>query len=287
MRAGMLSRERALHHRREEGQDVDLERHQASAAGGVPDPGPAGRRRGPGLAHRARALRRLGGTLRLRLLLRAAVARADVVLVVDGPRVQVQQVHVHDHLAPVRREVGHDALDARDVDLAAGPADDEHLGPAGPVDLDDRAQLLAGRGADGEALQLVEEPAARARGPRRGRRSPGRRPGARPRPRAWATSRKRSHQPGPSATARRPRRWSGVRVRPFEVEGRAHAEALLRAVREELDADVAVQPAETADERDDQPRRGGAGRGGIRAAPERARRRVGARRGAWEPAPAP
>ena len=117
-------------------------------------PRAAGLRTGPG------ALRRLGRALGLRLLLRAAVARPDVVLVVHGSRVHVQRVHVHDHLAALGRELGDDPLHARDVELAARAAHDEHLRAPGAVDLLDRAELLAGRRADGQAHQLVEEPAA-------------------------------------------------------------------------------------------------------------------------------
>ena len=51
-------------------------------------------------------------------------------------------------------------VDARDVDLAARPAHDEHLGAAGAVDLDDAAELLAVRAADLEALELAPQPAA-------------------------------------------------------------------------------------------------------------------------------
>ena len=75
IRAGMLSPSGSLDHRREQGEDVDLERHQAPGAGAPPSLDPAGRR----LAHRAGPLRRLGRALgSLRLLARPAVAGPDV-----------------------------------------------------------------------------------------------------------------------------------------------------------------------------------------------------------------
>jgi hypothetical protein len=92
-------------------------------------------------------------------VLRPAVARPHVV-VVHRARVERERVHVDDHLAALGRQLDNDAVDARDVDLAAGATHDEHLGAAGAVQLYDRAELLARGRPDGEALELVPQPAA-------------------------------------------------------------------------------------------------------------------------------
>ena len=150
-----------------------------------------------------------------------------------------------------------------------GPADDEHLGAARAVEVDDPAQVLAVGRAHGQALELVQQPAAglarlvghvdlevdvaQRLGARRGRGPRG----------TAATSRGRPRRA-------RPRRWSARGCAPSGYSDGAHDEALLRAVREELDADLAAQAAQAAHEADGEPR----GSAGVRPArmPRRPRR---------------
>ena len=77
-------------------------------AGAAPaEPGARGSRAGP-------ALRRLRSALGLRTASCGRRSRGpDVVVVVDGTRVEVERVEVHDQLAALRREVGDDPRDAR------------------------------------------------------------------------------------------------------------------------------------------------------------------------------
>ena len=121
------------------------------------------------------------------------------------PRVEGERVEVDDHLAALRREVrtmpGRPGCRSRRADRR----DDEHLGAAGAVQLDDPAQLLAGRSGR-QPLELVPTASGRARAARRACRSRGRRRGAAP-PRRVRHLTEPEPPAGPSATGTA-RRWS-------------------------------------------------------------------------------
>ena len=188
IRPGMLSRERALEHRREQRQDVDLEGHGVGRAGGV------------GAAVGVGGRRRCGGRLRVRAPRRL---RAVGVGLARSPRSQVERLGVDDDLAATRREDPDEGADGRQVERAVRPAvDGEDLGLADPVDVLDRPELGAVDAAHGAADDLV--PVVRAAGEVLVGPDDRLEVGAaqaRRRRRASSTSRNRIRQPGPSATA--------------------------------------------------------------------------------------
>ena len=148
--------ERAVDHRREEGQDVDLEGH-ATVSGAGSSAGAAG-------SGASAASGRLGGLSRrrrLRAVLRASRPPARRLRPVGvrrprSSRSQVERLGVDDDLATPRREDPDERADGGQVEAAERAAvDREDLRLADPVDVAHRPELGPVRAADGTADDLV------------------------------------------------------------------------------------------------------------------------------------
>ena len=210
--------QRALDHRREQREDVDLEGHDGCRLARRRTSRPAG---AAGGRRSSAAGRAAGRSPRPRpgRASRSSASRSTTI----SPRSGASSID--------------DPVHAGDVELAARPADDEHLGAR----RRDRARRSCPAprptrtGRPGPRARPIAS--GRARAARRACRSRGRRRAAPRRPSRSGTSRNRSHQPGPSATAD-----ASAMVRPRdEPSGYSTApgdEAVLRAVGEELDADA-------------------------------------------------
>ena len=197
--AGDARGERRLDHRREQRQDVDLERHgfRTDAGGVASAPGSAGGPSVPGSAASAgeRAFRRGG---------RASAAAPSA-----GRRRRARFGGVRSSaststtISPRRgANTRTNAADRGHVELAVRPAvDEEDLGAARAVDVADRPELGAVDAANGRADDLVPEVLAA----RQLRLGPGDASRYAPRSSSAAsrvvTSAKCRRQPGPSATA--------------------------------------------------------------------------------------
>ena len=153
--AGDARGERPFEHRREERQDVDLEGHASGSAGRRADRAP----RPPGRV--PRPLCRRPGPVR-RPMPRATSAPATGCLGTirirraRPGRTQIERRGVDHDLAAARSEDPDERADGRQVEAPIGAAvDGEHLGLADPVDVLDRAELLAIDAANGTADDLV------------------------------------------------------------------------------------------------------------------------------------